>query len=72
VAPARGDVGGQAGVGRVGAAMAATSLDDHVEHERESGHKFEHVWETRGEESLTPLIKNNRINLIIFGAQWRR
>jgi hypothetical protein len=70
VAPARGDVRGRAGMGGVGAATTATSLDDCVERERESG--CECVWEARGEESLKPLIKNNRINSIIFGAGWRR
>ncbi len=43
-----GDVGGRAGVERVGAATAATSLDDHMERERESDCKCKRVWEARG------------------------
>ncbi len=58
VALSRGDVGGWAGVGGGGLATAATSLEDRVECERE--------WEAGGKELLTLLIKNNRINLIIF------
>jgi hypothetical protein len=49
-------------------AMAATSLDDCVERECESGRKCERVWEAGGEELLTLLIKNNRIHLIMFEA----
>jgi hypothetical protein len=64
------DVGGWAGMlGRGGAAVAATSLDDHVERECKCGRECKHEWEAGGDESLAPLIKNNKINLIIFGAQ---
>jgi hypothetical protein len=58
VAPARGGVGGWAGMGGVGAATVATSLDYCVERKC--------VWEAGGEELLTPLIKNNIINLIFL------
>ncbi len=64
VVPAWGGVGGWAGMGGVGAVMAAAALDDHVERKR--------VWVAGGEELLMPLIKNKRIDLIIFGVQWRR
>ncbi len=74
VALARGDVGGWVGMRGVRAATAATSLDDRVERKSESksGRECKPVWEARGEELLMPLIENNRINFIIFGAQWRR
>ncbi len=64
VAPAWGGVGGRAGMGGVGAATAAAALDNCVERKC--------VWVAGVEESLTPLIKNNRITSIIFGAGWRR
>jgi hypothetical protein len=74
VALAQGDVGGWVVIKGVVAATAATSLDNCVERESESKSRCEckRVWEARGEELLMPLIKNNRIHLIIFGARWRR
>jgi hypothetical protein len=53
-------------MGGVRAAMAATSLDNCMERKHKSSCKCERVWEAGGGESLTPLIKNNRINSIIF------